>query len=197
MRNSGKLLFIVMFLFSATVVFAAEGAHGGGGGIMTPRIGLMFWTIVTFLTVLIILRAFAWKPLMQSLEKRENAIREAIESAQRAKQEAEALLKQYQEKVASAQAEVKNLIQEGQKAAQAQKEAMIKEATEECQRIRERSENELKLAKEKAVQEIFQVAADLSIAISTKLIQKSLDQNEQNRIIRDTVQQFKNTSLRN
>jgi len=197
MRNSGKLLFIVMFLFSTTSLFAAEGAHGGGGGIMSPKPGLMFWTLVTFVTVLIILRAFAWKPLMQSLEKRENTIREAIESAQRAKQEAETLLKQYQEKVASAQAEVKNLIQEGQKAAQAQKEAMIKEATEECQRIRERSENELKLAKEKAVQEIFQVAADLSIAISTKLIQKSLDQNEQNRIIRDTVQQFKNTSLRN
>lgn len=185
---------IVVVLLTGSSLMAA-GDHGSGG-LMSPNPGLAFWTIVTFFTTLAILRASAWKPLMQNLQAREKGIRDAIESAQKAKQEAESLLKQYQEKMASAQAEIKATIQEGQKAAQVQKETMIKEATEECQRIRERSENDIRLAKEKAMQEIFKVAADLSVAISTKLIQKSLDSNEQNRIIQETLNQFQNADIR-
>lgn len=197
-RNQGIFLIFLVILCVSGICFA-EGEHQEGhkGGLFSPNPGMMIWTIITFLLVLTILRATAWKPLMQSLEEREKAIRDALEGAKKARDEAEQLLKQHQEKLTNAQAEVKAIIQEAQKAAQGLKDALIKEATEETQRIRSRSENEIKLAKEKAIQEIFAVAADASIAISTKLIQKSLDKNEQNKIINETLNQFKNTQLRN
>ena len=61
--------------------------------------GLIVWTIVTFVCLLIVLRKFAWKPLLEVLQKREEHVRSSIERAEHAKQEAERLLKENQEKL--------------------------------------------------------------------------------------------------
>ena len=62
-------------------------AEGGGKGVMDIEVGLIFWTFVTFIVLLLLLRAFAWKPLMEVLKKREETIRDSIEGAKKAKEE--------------------------------------------------------------------------------------------------------------
>lgn len=107
------------------------------------------------------------------------------------------ILKEYQEKIANAQTEVKTILDQARKAGEDLKQNMLREANQEATRVRERNENEIKLAKDKAISEVFRVAADLSLAMSTKFVQKSLSNNEQNRIVQETIEDFKRMNPRN
>ena len=66
-------------LGAATTVAASE---GGGGALLQPEIGTIFWTLVTFLIMLGILRRFAWKPLLGAIDAREKSIRDALQQAE-------------------------------------------------------------------------------------------------------------------
>lgn len=193
-KNFGFMLSI--FFILPNILFAADSGHGSGG-IMSPDPGLMFWTIVCFVIVLIVLRSTAWKPLIEGLEKRENTIKNAIDDAIAKQKEAEELLKQYQEKLSEAEQEMKNIIAAGKKSAEELKKKMLDDTTKECENIKSRTQNELELAKQQAIQEVFKTAAQLSVAISTKIIEKSLDEKEQNRIIEDTIKQFQSSQILN
>lgn len=171
-------------------------ASGGDGehakvGLLDVKSGLVVWTIVAFAVTFLILKKLAWKPLLASLQNREDRIRNSLEEAEQAREQAEKMLKDYEEKLTTAKAEVKDLIAKGRKDAEAAKENLLKEANDECQRIKERSQQELKLTKEKAVKEIFDLAGDLAVSISTKLIQKTLDKKVQDEIIKDGLDKFK------
>jgi len=82
--------------------------------IMQLNPGLTFWTIVTFLVVLVILRLTAWKPIMAMIDERERTIREALESAKREREEAERLLAEQKEAIANARREAAELIRKNQ-----------------------------------------------------------------------------------
>ncbi len=185
-------IFLVLFLFSGTLLMASggDGEHAKVG-LLDVKSGLVVWTIVAFAVTFLILKKLAWKPLLASLQNREDRIRNSLEEAEQAREQAEKMLKDYEEKLTTAKAEVKDLIAKGRKDAEAAKENLLKEANDECQRIKERSQQELKLTKEKAVKEIFDLAGDLAVSISTKLIQKTLDKKVQDEIIKDGLDKFK------
>ncbi len=181
---------ITLVLFLMPTAFA-----GGGGGILSPHIGLSFWTIVTFVLTLVILRATAWKPIIEALQKREDTIRQDLEGAEKARKDAENMLKDYESKLADAKAEVQKINDEGRKAAEQTKADILAKAETEAKRLSDQNAQEMKLAKEKAIQEIFELTADLSVEISAKLIQKSLDEETQNKIIQDSIEEFKSVKL--
>lgn len=195
LTKMGKLFILMMIIIPNTMLIAAgDGAHSGVD-ITRLHHGLMFWSVVTFLIVLIVLKKTAWKPLIEGLKNREDNIRNNIEDAQNKQKEATEKLKEYENKLAQAEKEVKEIIAEGKKNAEAIKTKMIEDAGKECENIKVRAESDLKLAKQQAIEEIFKTAADLSIAISTKLIKKSLDEKQQNEIIEDTLKQFQESTI--
>lgn len=172
-------------------------ASSDGAQITKLEKGLMFWSLVTFLIVFVILSKTAWKPLIEGLQNRENTIRNNIEDAEKKQNEAAEKLKQYEEKLAKAEDEVKEIIDSARVNAERIKKDTIAEANKECESIRARAENDIKLAKQQAIEEVFKTAADISIAISTKLIKETLDDKKQAEIIEDTLKQFEDSKTLN
>src|SRR5208283_2674517 len=79
---------------------------------LDPNPGLILWTIVTFLVVAFLLKKFAWKPLIQSLQQREDGIRQSVERAEQAKLEAEQLLEENRKQLARAEQEGHRILNE-------------------------------------------------------------------------------------
>ena len=145
-----------------------------GGEVMSFVGSTQMWTLITFIVVLLVLWKFAWGPIAKSLQEREERIRKAIADAEEAKNKAEALEKQFEEKLDSARSEAEAIIKEGREDAVRVKEKYAKEQRAEGEAMKQRALNEIDLAKAKAVEEIRQEARSLSIEIARKVLEREV-----------------------
>src|SRR5882672_10568827 len=97
--------------------------------------GLIIWTIITFIVLLIVLRKVAWGPILTALEQREHTIRNSLDEAQRARQEAEQVLAQHQQMLAEANREVGRLLEQGREEAERLRASLAEQAREEARRL--------------------------------------------------------------
>src|SRR5882672_8514657 len=111
--------------------------------------GLIIWTIVTFVVLVLLLSKVAWKPLIQALKDREEGIRKAIEDAASAKSSAEQIKAQYERELASAQEKAAGFISQAKAEAQKLREQMIKDAEAEARRLTEQTKRQLEEEKSK------------------------------------------------
>lgn len=147
--------------------------------------GLMIWTVISFVILLVLLGKFAYKPLLGVLEQRERDIRSSIEEAQKTRKEAEDLFENYKRQLAAAQVEAKNIIAEGRGIAENVRKEIIDKASEEANQILKQTKEQIEREKERAITELQGSIADLSITLASKVIQKSLSQEEHLKIIRE------------
>ena len=100
--------------------------------LLTPHAGMIVWTIVTFLVVFVILRAKVWGPLLAALDEREKTIRESLESADRAQEEAQAQLAEHEKRLNEAEAEARKIVGEAREAAEKVKAQIVEDARAEA-----------------------------------------------------------------
>src|SRR5215813_12400797 len=103
-----------------------------GQSLVQPSLGLIFWTVVTFVLLALVLKRFAWKPILGIIDAREKAIREALEESKRARQAAEEALAKNKEMVAHARADAARIVSEGQKEAQRLRSEILEKARTEA-----------------------------------------------------------------
>ena len=151
----------------------------------------MVWAVVSFVLLLAVLGKFAWKPLLAALDSREKGIRDSIEDAEKAKVEAEKMLAEHKRKLTEAEAEVKALIEEGRAAASSMKEKILEEARETAQSTVERATREIEQAREQALDNIRQEAVDLTVALASKVVQRSLSPKDHEELIRQSMAEIK------
>ena len=101
--------------------------------LVSPNLGLMIWTLLAFFVAFFILRKYAWPQISAALEKRQRAIEESIETAERTRTEAQALLAEYRERLREARSQADDIVVRARKAADVHE----REATEEARRRRE------------------------------------------------------------
>jgi F-type H+-transporting ATPase subunit b len=153
-------------------------------GLLIPHTGTVIWMLVSFFIVFIILKKFAWKPLLNALKLREDTIEKALKSAEEAKKEMERLTSDKDALIAEAKKERDAIIHEAREL----KETIIsdakKQAGSEAEKIVESTRNSIKTEKESALKEIKEYAAGLSIFIAEKLLKEKLgDESEQKELI--------------
>ena len=153
--------------------------------LLTPNVGLAVWTILTFVVVLLVLRRYAWGPILRSMEARERGIQQLIDDAERARDEADALLEQYRRQLAEARNEGQRILAEGKTAAERVREEMLERARAEAEAIVSRAGSEIDMQRKKAVAEIKQQAVELAISAASKVIEESLDEERHRRIVED------------
>ncbi len=102
----------------ATPLVASEAAAAGGGGPFSGDVGTALWTLVIFALVVLVLGKYAWSPLLSGLQARERFIGEALESAGRDREAAEARLKEYEQKLAKARDEATAIVDEARRDAE-------------------------------------------------------------------------------
>lgn len=147
----------------------------------------MIWTVISFLILLILLRKFAYKPILGMMHKREESIRESIEEAKRTREEAQKLQEEYKHLIAAARGESKKIIDEGKALGEKARKEMINKATEESSQIVKRSQEQITFEKERALSELREQIADLSIAAASKVVERSLSKEDHLKFLEDYV----------
>jgi F-type H+-transporting ATPase subunit b len=152
--------------------------------------GLMVWTIIIFLLLVVLLRKLAWKPIVGALDERTKHIKDSLEKAEAAQLAAENARAEYEAMMAKASKEAQELIARGRKAAEATRDEIVAKAHSESEQLRQRTIKEIDLARQKALEEIKHTAAQLSVDIAGKIIGRSLAAKDHQDLIRQALHEM-------
>jgi len=146
--------------------------------------GLIIWTVITFVVLLAVLRMVAWKPILGLLEQRENSIRDSLEQARKAREEAETLMAQHREMLAKARQEMAGIIEKAQRDAEQRRGEILARAHSEAEEKARQFADDLARQKRAAIRDIRKEAVELVLAASTRLVRESLDQDRHRVLVR-------------
>lgn len=149
--------------------------------------GLIFWSTITFLLLLIVLKKYLWGPLLENLDRRESTIHDAMKKAEEAQQKSEKTLEEYNSKLAEARDEVRKIIASGKESAERTKADIIEEANKRSASLVEKAKKEISAEKAEALNEIKKAVVDISILAAEKMIKKNLSADDQMKLIEDTM----------
>lgn len=166
-------------------------ASEAGGSLIDVNPGLIIWTIVTFILLLIILKKFAWKPILSALDQRENAIKEALEKADKAKQEANILLQQNQVQINKAEEEAKKILQQSREYAEKLKEDLMQKSKEEAARLREDALLEIERKKNEAFAGLKNEVAGIAIQAAEKILKQNIDADSNTKLVNQYLDEIK------
>jgi len=155
--------------------------------IMAISIDLAIWTVVVFLVLLFVLRKFAWGPMLEGLQKREDNIRSALEDAQRARDEAQKVREQLQAEMNQAAGKVRDMLDAARRDAERSTNELITKTRAEIQSERDRLHREIDLARDQALQQIWTQAAQLATLVSAKAIRRQLNVDDHRRLVDDAI----------
>jgi F-type H+-transporting ATPase subunit b len=152
--------------------------------------GLLIWTIITFIALVFVLRKVAWKPLLTALEQRESTIRTALDDAQLARREAQNILAENQRILAEANRESLRLIEQGRVEAERLRATMSEQSRQEAQRLIEEARREIVRERQLAIQELKSTAADLALQAATRLLHRSVTDDDHRRLVMEFLDRF-------
>ena len=151
--------------------------------LIVPDTGLMFWTIVTFLCLVFILKVTAWGPLLKAIEAREGRIKADREGAEKARAEAERIQKEFEAHMAGAQAKAKDMLAAATKDGEALRAKLKAEAEADAQAIKDKTMADLASEKNRLVGELRKEVVSLSIQAAEKLMRKTVDAGVQKTVL--------------
>jgi F-type H+-transporting ATPase subunit b len=157
--------------------------------LVQPDPGLFIWTILTFLVLLGLLAKFAWRPLLQALDSRQAAISKSLEDAQQAKLELERLQRESAQIIREARVEAESIVSKSRSDAERLKEEVKQTARAEAATIVQNAERQIELETQRALQQIRHEAVDLSVMIASKLIQRNLSKEDNEKLIDEALRQ--------
>jgi len=164
----------------------AEPGHAGADpnpNILEPQPSLAIWTVVVFLGLLLVLRKFAWGPLTKALHQREEHMEHVLLDAERARNESERLLTEHRKQMAATADEVRALIEEARRDAQAAGDEIIRKAQAEAEASRDRAQREIGVARDQALVEIWSKTADLAVSVAGRVLARELNESDHRRLI--------------
>ena len=156
--------------------------------------GLFIWTILTFLILVSLLTKFAWRPLLQALDRRQNLIKDSLDKADQARAELERINGEAAKILESARVEADAIVSKGRLAGERLREELKEYAREESATLVQNAERQIELETAKALQQIKQETVDLSLLIASKVIGRNLSKDDNERLIEDALQQIESKS---
>jgi len=148
---------------------------------------LAVWSFVVFLGLLGLLTKFAWKPIMEGLEKREEGIARQIAETKASNEEAKRMLASYERRLAEAADEVRSMLDEARRDADATRQTIVAEARKAADDEKARAKHEIQLAKDDALSQIAERAGQLAVDVAGKFLRDKLGADDQARLVRDSV----------
>jgi F-type H+-transporting ATPase subunit b len=165
---------------------APQAAHEQGAP-LSFKADLALWSLVTFLVFIWVLRRFAWRPLIEGLDRRESRMRRDLADAEAARVKAQQLLAEHEEKLAKVHDEVREIVAEARRDAEQTKNEILTHAQREAEAARQRAVEDIEQARDDALQELFNVMADQVVAATTHVLGRSLTSEDQDRLIREAL----------
>ena len=157
--------------------------------LIRPDPGLYIWTIVTFLILVGLLARFAWRPLLQALDRRQAQIKQSLDDAQQAKLELERLQQETAQILRQARVEAEQIVSGSRAYAEKLKDEIKAKARADADVIVQNAQRQIQSETRRALDQIRVEAADLSVMIASKLIQRNLTKEDNARLIEQALQQ--------
>ncbi len=185
-------------LITALPLAAAEGAAAeeeSGTFLVSPDIGLMVWTFLVFGISLYVLKKVVFPRIQETLDRRQHLIEESIDTAARTREEAEALLAEYRERLAEAREQAEDIVARARKAADATEAQAVDDAKAKRDELLEQSKRDIQAETRRAIQEIRNEVADLTILATEKVTRKTLTDDDQRRLVEEALSELDFTAL--
>ena len=167
----------------ANILLGVLASGSSNGSLLDVNPGLIIWTIVTFLILLFILKKVAWKPILSALDQREKDIKDSLEKAEKAKEDAQRILDENQANLAKAEEESKKIIEQSRSYAENLKEQMLKESKEQSKKIIEDAAEEIDRKKDSAFEELKDQVAKIAVNAAEKIMKQNLDADKNKHIV--------------
>jgi len=168
-------------------ILAATSEEGGGSFLVTPNVGLMIWTLLAFGITLWILWKLAFPRIGEALDKRQKAIEESIDTAERTKVEADALLQEYRERLKEAREQADEIVARARKAGDNLESESKVDALRQREELMEQTKRDIEAETRRAIQEIRNEVADLTVLATEKVTRKTLTDDDQRRLVEEAL----------
>tara|TARA_B110000444_G_scaffold78899_1_gene74572 strand:- start:19330 stop:19827 length:498 start_codon:yes stop_codon:yes gene_type:complete len=154
--------------------------------------GLFFWQLLIFVGLVLLLKKFAWKPILDSVNERESSIKEALSSADKARKEMESLNEDNQKIIKKARSEREALLKEARNTSQKIIDEARIEAKSSAEHLIKQAHESIESEKRAAIQELKTQVADIAIQMAEKVLHSELeDKDKQNKLIERLLKETK------
>jgi F-type H+-transporting ATPase subunit b len=170
-------------------------ASSSGSFLITPNVGLMIWTLLLFGLSMWILWKVAFPRISEALDRRQHAIEESIEHAERVRKEADDLLAEYRARLREAREQAQEIVERSRKTAEAREREALAEAQQQRERMMEQTRHDIEAETRRAIQQIRREVADLTVQATEKVTRKVLDDADQRRLVEDALSELDFSAL--
>ena len=175
--------------------FLAQVEEESSGGLIDVVPGLMIWTLICFGITFYVLKRFAFGPIQRTIDERRDRIRNAVDEADRARNDARALLEEHRQLIGQAKGEAAGILADARKVADSQLERVKQEAEEERQRRPDETRRQIDAETKRSLDLIRSEVADLTLAATARVTGKVLDAEDQRRLIDEAISELDFSAL--
>ena len=181
---------------TAAPLVAQEAEQHESVNLLSPNTGLMFWTLLIFIVLFFVLQRYAFKPLTAAVEARERALEEAIQGAQRDREEAARHLQDQIKALEAARAEAQRVIAEGRTTGEKLRADMLEQTKQQQHELLERARVEIDNERLRAIADLRREAVDLALAGASRVIERNLDDQTNRKLVESFLATVPSTAAR-
>jgi F-type H+-transporting ATPase subunit b len=168
-------------------IIVAQTEEEGGSFLVSPDIGLMIWTLVVFGLSMFLLGKVAFPRIVEALDRRQKAIEDSIDTAERTRREADELLAEYRERLTAARQQADDIVARARKAGEQAEADLVVKGRQRREELLEQARKDIETETRRAIQEIRAEVADLTIMATEKVTRKTLTAEDQRRLVEEAV----------
>jgi F-type H+-transporting ATPase subunit b len=170
-------------------------AASSGSFLITPNVGLMIWTLLLFGISMYVLAKLVFPRISEALDKRQHAIEESIDHAERVRHAADDLLEEYRERLKEAREQADAIIGRARKTAETHEHDALAEAKATREQLMEQTRRDIESETRRAITEIRREVADLTVMATEKVTRKTLNDDDQRRLVEDALSELDFSAL--
>jgi F-type H+-transporting ATPase subunit b len=176
-------------------VIVAQAEEEGGSFLVSPDIGLMIWTLVIFGLSMFVLGKLAFPRIAEALDRRQHAIEESIDTAERIRKEADEILAEYRARLAEARSQADEIVARARKTGEAAEAELIAEAQVKREEMMQQTRRDIEAETRRAILEIRAEVADLTLLATAKVTRRTLTGKDHKRLVEEALAELDFASL--
>lgn len=169
---------------------AVQVIASSGGFLIEPGIGLMVWTLLVFGATMFLLSKLAFPRISEALGRRQKAIEESIDTAERTRAEADQILSEYRERLKEAREQADGIVKDAREAAKVHEHEAKEQGQEMLAEAAKKAERDIEAATKRALDDIRKEVADLTIMATEKVTRKTLNDADQRRLVEEALSEM-------
>src|ERR1019366_4063156 len=165
-------------------------AASSGSFLISPNVGLMIWTLLLFGISMYVLAKLAFPRITEALDRRQKAIENSIDAAERTRSEADQLLADYRERLKEARHQADEIVDRARKAAEIHERDSHDDSRSKREQMMEQTRRDIEAETRRAIDEIRREVANLTVMATEKVTRKTLTEEDQRRLVEDALSEL-------